>query len=150
MCKKLFAALCLALCIVLALTGCSGGSGKEETTTATPASIDVDLTSLSSTMVYSEVYNMMTKPETYVGKIIKMKGPLSILNASDTGLTYYSIIISDATACCQQGMEFVWEGHDAADYPPQGTEVTVTGEFQTYYEGETMYCHLISNDVEFV
>ncbi len=146
--KRLFAALCLVLCILLAFSGCSGGGSNKETTTE-PAAIDVDLTQLSSTMVYSEVYNMMTTPADYEGKIIKMKGPMSVLNASDTGLTYYSVIISDATACCQQGVEFVWVDHEDSDYPPQGTEVTVTGKFETYYEGENMFVHLVSNDVEF-
>ena len=146
--KSIFALLCLVLCLAFVFAGCSGGGSGKETTTA-PAAIDVDLTQLSSTMVYSEVYNMMTTPEDYEGKVVKMKGPMSILNASDTGLTYYSVIISDATACCQQGLEFVWTGHDAADYPPKDTEVTVTGVFETYYEGETMFCHLVADSVEF-
>jgi hypothetical protein len=34
--------------------------------------LDVDLTTLTSTMVYSEVYNMVTTPEDYEGKIVKM------------------------------------------------------------------------------
>ena len=29
---------------------------------------------LSSTMVYSEVYNMMVDPESYIGKTVKMDG----------------------------------------------------------------------------
>ena len=37
---------------------------------------DVDLTTLSSTMVYSEVYNMMCEPDRYLGKRIKMNGSL--------------------------------------------------------------------------
>lgn len=142
--KSLFAALCLVLSIMLALSGCSGSSKA-----TAPAAIDVDLTQLGSTMVYSEVFNMMTTPDDYVGKVIKMSGPMSTLNASDTGLTYYSVIISDATACCQQGMEFEWTGHSAADYPPEGTVVTVTGVFETYMENDMQFCHIVSDDVQF-
>ena len=36
--------------------------------------VDFDLTRLSSTMVYSEVYNMMNAPGDYIGKTIKMTG----------------------------------------------------------------------------
>ena len=36
--------------------------------------VDADLTRLSSTMVYSEVYNMMYTPGDYIGKTIKMTG----------------------------------------------------------------------------
>jgi len=35
------------------------------------ASIDVDLTKISSTMVYSEVYNMMLSPDNYTEKPLK-------------------------------------------------------------------------------
>ena len=41
--------------------------------------IDVDLTKLSSTMVYSEVYNMMYTPDDYIGKTVKMKGAICML-----------------------------------------------------------------------
>ena len=36
-------------------------------------SIDVDLTQLSSTMVYSEVYAMVYEPDQYLGKTVKMR-----------------------------------------------------------------------------
>lgn len=35
--------------------------------------IDVDLTQLSSTMIYAEVYNMMVTPDEYVGKTVRME-----------------------------------------------------------------------------
>ena len=35
--------------------------------------VDVDLTRLSSTMIYSEVYNMILTPENYIGKSVKMQ-----------------------------------------------------------------------------
>ena len=38
---------------------------------------DIDLTRMSSTMVYSMVYQMVTDPQKYVGKRIKMKGAFS-------------------------------------------------------------------------
>ena len=41
--------------------------------------IDVDRTTLSSTMVYSEVYNMMSEPDGYLGKTVKMDGSFDVL-----------------------------------------------------------------------
>ena len=38
--------------------------------------VDVDLTRLSSTMVYSEVYNMMNAPGDYIGKTTTLKRQL--------------------------------------------------------------------------
>ena len=104
--------------------------------------IDIDLTRLSSTMVYSEVYNMMNSPESYVGKMIRMDGKLAVYKYPERN--YYTCIIKDATACCQQGMEFLWAGNHKYpdDYPNEGDGIIVTGVFDIYYEGENKYVQL--------
>lgn len=111
--------------------------------------IDIDLTRLSSTMVYSEVYNMMTIPEDYIGKTVKMNGAFSVYEDEQSGQLYFACIIQDATACCAQGIEFELEGEHSypEDYPQIGENVTVTGVFETYRENEYLYCRL-KNAVE--
>ena len=98
--------------------------------------IDVDLASLSSTMVYSEVYAMMEHPRDYVGKVVRMHGVFTCSRDSSTGGEYYFCVIQDATACCAQGLEF--EPGDAYlypdDYPEPGKEITVLGTFDSYRE----------------
>lgn len=107
--------------------------------------IDVDLTKLSSTMVYSEVYQMVWHPEEYVGKVIKMNGQVSIFDSPDMNRTYYTCVIADATACCQQGIEFRLIGDKRLpDSYKEGDEVMVVGEFNTYKEGEKTYCELVN------
>ena len=93
--------------------------------------VDIDLTQLSSTMVYSEVYAMMYEPEQYVGKTIKMSGLLTSYQASNR-LTYHACIVQDATACCAQGLEF--ELGEGCEYPEVGTEITLVGTFDLYQE----------------
>ena len=106
--------------------------------------VDVDLTILSSTLVYSEVYNMMTLPEEYVGKTVRMEGMFSYYHDDTTGKDYFACIIQDATACCAQGIEFELEGDHKYpdDYPEDGGYVKVEGVFTTYKEGEYEYCTL--------
>lgn len=106
--------------------------------------IDVDLTKLSSTMVYSEVYNMMYYPEDYIGKTVKMQGMYAGYHDENTDKYYHACIIKDATACCAQGIEFEPAGEYKYpdDYPEEGQEVCVTGVFDTYNEGENKYCTL--------
>ena len=103
---------------------------------------DVDLAAMNATMVYAEVSNIMTTPKNYMGKIIKMKGDFSVYETP--ARNYYACIIADATACCSQGIEFVLK--DARkypdEYPAQGTEITVIGEFETYLEDGKTYCQL--------
>ena len=114
--------------------------------------VDVDLTVLSSTMVYSEVYNMLyNDPAHYLGKTVKARGTFSIYQLVTDGVLQpdpvsYACIISDATACCAEGMEFVLKDDLAYpdDYPELGTEITVIGEFQSYEENGMTWYHLVN------
>ena len=106
--------------------------------------IDIDLTALSSTMVYSEVYNMMSSPQDYIGKVVKMAGAFAVYHDEAADVYYFACIIKDATACCAQGIEFVLDGDYVypEDYPALQEEICVTGIFDTYQEGEYTYCTL--------
>lgn len=108
------------------------------------AAIDIDLTKLSSTMVYSEVYNMMYNAPDYVGKVVKMRGLYSLYYDEGTGKYYHACIIQDATACCAQGIEFelTEDYRFPEDYPEVNDEVCVTGTFDIYYEGQYQYVTL--------
>ncbi len=116
-----------------------------------PESIDIDLTTISGLLVYSEVYNMMETPEDYVGKTIKMRGLYSYYYDEGTKNEYHACIVQDATACCANGLEFIPEGSLVYpdDFPKMEDEVTVTGIFDTYYEGEDLYCTLRNAYMEF-
>ena len=107
----------------------------------------------ADTMVYSEVYNMLYfYPEDYYGKTVKMTGLFNVYQSVDeNGVVLdmpvaYACIISDATACCAEGMEFVLEGDYIYpdDYPELGAEITVIGEFQSYAENGIAWYHLVN------
>lgn len=60
-------------------------------------------------------------------------------------------MIQDATACCSQGLEFVWgDGIHVwpQEYPEDGHEVTATGVFEVYSEGVAKYIHLVNASFE--
>ncbi|MBQ7128388.1 MAG: hypothetical protein IJO19_00175 [Clostridia bacterium] len=160
--------LALIICLIIAVFSASCGSierveeiakSKNKTTKKTTESvvaanntaIDIDLTTMNSTMVYSEVYNMISTPDKYVGKIVKMNGAFALYENEEKTKNYYAVIIKDATACCSQGLEFIWEGEHKYpdDFPKIGSDITVVGRFETYKEGDQKYCHLISDDVTF-
>ncbi len=100
-------------------------------------SIDVNLTSMSSTMIYAEVFQMMMQPELYIDKVIRVKGHYFSSYYEPKNQYYHYVLIKDASACCSQGLEFIWEdgSHCAPDEYPKGeAEVEVTGVFEVYYE----------------
>ena len=126
--------------------------GESEQPQASADGVEVDLTVLSSTMVYSEVYNMLyNDPAHYLGKTVKARGGFSIYQLVTDGVLQpdpvaYACIIADATACCAEGMEFVLKDDLAYpdDYPELGTEITVIGEFQPYEENGVTWYHLVN------
>ncbi len=109
--------------------------------------VDVDLTLMGSDLVYATVYQMMSKPEEYEGKTIRIEGKYYASYYPITDKYYNYCLIADALACCSQGLEFELGGGAVypGDYPADQSEVIVTGVFETYTEeaGQTFYyCRL--------
>ena len=122
--------LALTLCaLLLLLTGCA--SGENAATYRLEEGLDLDLTKLSGTMVYAEVFNMRTEPEEYYGKRIRIEGLFSAYQNPVTGEYYYNCVIPDATACCSQGLQFFPAENMTYpdDFPAQGATVTLQGTF---------------------
>ena len=167
--------LCLLLAVCMTLSLCACGKGAERDTErgasasepqpspaiteppqASADGAEVDLTVLSSTMVYAEVYNMLyNDPESYLGKTVRARGEFSIYQLVVDGVLQpdpvaYACIIADAAACCDEGMEFVLKDNLAYpdDYPEPGAEITVVGEFQAYEENGMTGYHLINARLE--
>ena len=107
--------------------------------------VDIDLTKLSSTMVYAEVYSMLSEPRNYIGKTVRMQGDYSFFHDKVNDVMYHACLIKDATACCAQGLEFVLNDdyQYPEDYPKPGDEVTIVGQFNFYNEGDYIYYNLI-------
>ena len=156
--KKLFCALLAALLLCsLAACGTKDNNGADGAADTPPASqsqgtggIDVDLTVLSSIMVYSEVNSMISFPDNYIGKTVKMQGQFTIYQATDENgafipdKMFFACMIADATACCAQGLEFALAGEPVYpdDYPELGAEITVVGTFEWYEEDGCRYYRL--------
>jgi hypothetical protein len=93
-------------------------------------------------MVYSEIYDMVTAPEDYKDKVVKMKGQFAVYKDDEAGKIYYACIVQDATACCAQGVEFVPVNDKLKypdDFPDEGDEITIKGIFDAYTEDQVQY-----------
>ncbi len=114
--------------------------------------VDLDLSVMSGVVVYAQVYNMLDRPSSYLDKVIRVRGTLNYFRDEKSGNEYFAVLISDATACCAQGIEFVWAGEHSypQDYPPLGTELTVTGRFELYEDDAFTYVHLADAQVSWL
>ncbi len=88
--------------------------------------VDIDLTKMSSTMIYSTVFNIVTKPADFVGKTMRMRGEYTTYHISidDPTQIIHACLVRDAAGCCSQGLEFVLND---GNYPSKATEITVVG-----------------------
>ena len=126
--------------VVASSVDTQGNNPDHNTTVAADGSDFIDLTSMSSTLIYSVVLDIMTYPDKYIGTKIKMNGDYVYYKDDVTNQEYHSCIIRDATACCQQGIEFIPTNPEKL--PADGSDITVEGIFDTYLEGDTYYCTL--------
>lgn len=89
----------------------------------------------------------MTTPGQYEGKTFRIEGTFYPSYYEATQTYYFYCIIQDATACCAQGLEFVWEdgSHNyPEDYPTENSEILVDGTFESYQDegDDNVYCRL--------
>jgi hypothetical protein len=102
--------------------------------------VDIDLSKMSTTMMYSYISNMIENPDDFIGKTVKARGVHDSFTDENTNITYHAILIYDSTTCCSQALEFVLE--DETNYPSIDQTITIEGTFGTYTEGNNTYCCL--------
>ena len=125
---------------------------KEESQNQNQTKIDLDLTKMSSTMIYSTVFEMLIMAEDYKDKNIRVKGNFNVFVNENTGNRYFAILIPDATACCQQGIEFTWLGDHfyPQDYPQIGQEIEITGRYKVIENQEGItYTYLAVSSLKY-
>lgn len=139
----------LALLLVLFLILGSLSAVFAETASE-PLQVDLDLSKMSGTIVYAQIYNIQYDPGAYLGKVIRVRGYYSFFREPSNGHLYYACVIPDATACCMQGMEFVpfTEPEDPDHFMEDNADITVTGRLETYVEDGAFYLHLVDASVE--
>lgn len=111
---------------------------------ARAAAVDIDLTKMSSTMVYSTVFNMVNNPANFVGKTMRMRGEYTTypISASET---IHACLVRDAAGCCSQGLEFVLSD---GNYPSGANEITVVGTIAVQKIDDKYVCYLKSAILE--
>lgn len=97
--------------------------------------VDVDLTRLNSTILFSQTYAMLSEPAPYLGQVVRMRG--SYVVYADGAK---ACLISDEGGCCQEGIHFDLE--EGLDYPAPDAEITVVGTFGTYEFNGITYCRV--------
>lgn len=125
-----FGAAAVLLALALTFASCTKNStlpkSQKQSEKNAGFSVDFDLTEMNANMVYAQVFNLMLEPQNFGGKTFKIKGNFIKVNGPD-GQPSYAVIIKDALACCQQGLEFKYDF--AGKEPVVDQEITVIGKY---------------------
>ena len=106
---------------------------------------------MNFTMISSFFFQMLIEPENYENKTFKIKGKFqSFDNEEDpTALPYFSVIMNDVTMCCQEGIDFQWQGEHnwPSDYPQQDQEITIIGKYIVTETDGVTYNYILASDI---
>ncbi|WP_290761093.1 hypothetical protein [Fibrobacter sp. UBA4297] len=140
---RLFIAIFLCIFIATASSFAKGNAPANH--------VDIDLTKMSSTMVFTMVYKMVSEPHKFVGKKIKMKGIFSSYYDETVDRRFFGCIIKDALACCSQGLAFesALPRKFPSEYPKEGSEITIIGTFEFEKDEDGIGFPIIQNALLF-
>ena len=107
--------------------------------------IDMDLSVMPVSLSYPLVTDMFANMNKYDGMVIKMTGTFRAADNDTLTGYYYQCNVTDVTACCFTGLEFLLEGDPPfpEGYPEEGSEITIVGYFCLYEEDEFVFPHLV-------
>ena len=98
-------------------------------------SAGTDLTKMNSTMAFAKAQAINSRPSSFAGETIKVKGTHSV-----SGGQHY-ITISDPNGCCNsERFQFTYKG----TYPGTGKTITVEGTFEKSTSGGKYYINVKS------
>ncbi len=126
--------LCAVIIVMFSAASAFGAKSKP----------DVDLSKMNGVMAYSGLFNVMSNPPAYEGKIIKVKGFCDSAHDDETGKDYYAVVLMDGSMCCMIGVDFVLK---SGKYPKVGDLITVMGKFEMYKDGEDTFCRLSDAEI---
>ena len=125
------------------------GNGEPPENPAEDEDVDLDISKLSSMLVYSQVVSMLDAPDQYLDKTIKIKGQYYALYYEPMQQYCHYVVVGDASMCCQAGIEFIWNGDHTHpdDYPEEQKTIEIVGLFSSYEELDETYYALQVDDI---
>ena len=101
---------------------------------------DINISSGDTNIIYSKANEIATDYNKYLGKTIRIKGNYKAEYGKNRN--YYYCTVTDPTACCSAGFEFILKDKSKPNLGDNAT-FTVQGTLHSYKEGDNLYLELI-------
>ena len=126
--------------LVILFTGCSNDVNESD--------VDIDLSSLSQTLVQAEYQRIVANADANIGKTILLSGTYQTFIVDDAGNYAHFIIVVQGDECCQLGFEFKREGDYSFpdDYPEQNAVIKIKGVLDTHERFGTTYLYIDADE----
>lgn len=132
---------CLLMVMMIA-AGCSKKASENEavdgswkapdsSSSLTFQKADMDFTKMNYNMISGQLFKVLVNSQKYLGKTIRFKGQYFSTSEEALGVTMHSVLIYDATACCQTGLQFELKqkpGEDVVKYPNPSQTIEIFGK----------------------
>lgn len=172
--KKIICVLIGAVVLAHWLTGCEGGDiaslmdsqtqiparpitdGSEynvqaqpNTPQREPGQIDIDLVTMSPTLVAAQVFWMMNSPGDFVGQVVRVLGTHATIFWEDGNMQLSYIVMDVDVSCCGEAFEFILAPHliEAYGYPEDGAIIEIIGTFSHYTALGTRFHYIAVSDI---
>lgn len=160
--KKICSAIVLLLCIML--SGCSvhSSSNSIESNPVELSANDsaqrisnqpedsvlpvIDLTKMSANMVYAYLDSIFISPEEHIGNCFRIAGVYDKSTWGDLETQFHYIIVADAMACCQLGLEFILTDQNVS-YPNSGDRIEISGILTSYEEEDNLFLRIDADEL---
>lgn len=89
----------------------------------------LDFTDMNYNIAYAKIFNILINVEQYIGRTIKFRGNFYSSEEEILNDRSYSVLLYDATACCQTGFQFILTGEHKYpdDYPEEMSVIEIEG-----------------------
>lgn len=144
----------VSLIALLTLSGCASNNASTSTSKLEEPpvydKIDINMTTMNETKLSLTYDSFFTDPGYYKDKIVKVAGPFQPSPSNDVNYCYPAIFLfKDSTGCCDYGLEFLLYDVPRCSmaggngYPLYDEQAVIVGRFEKYYEGGSLWVHLV-------
>lgn len=106
----------------------------------TPQASHYDLTMMSETMVFAQVFSLMSSPESFQDSTYKIQGEYEFYTIPETTEVIYFIVINDALGCCPTGIEIRFP--ENSEPLPDFCEILIEGIAHAGFEETFTYPYI--------
>ena len=128
----------------------NGDGDSAETGDGDSADVDLDLTTMSSTMIFAQISDVVFNVQNYLGTSLRLNGTFQLWQDSNTETkkNIYVVMVWDAMGCCPQGIELRLP--EGMEKPKDLSDIQVEGIISLRNVDKYQYLYIDVTDLDVI